>query len=76
VFCRENFSPVDIVDNAALGAVSALGLDFGAVDVKCNRQGTRAAVLEVNTAPGLQGTTLRKYAEALMGLVSETRGGI
>lgn len=42
-------------------AVAALDLDFGAVDVIENKKGVY--VLEVNTAPGLEGTTLEKYAE-------------
>jgi len=39
------------------------GLDFGAVDIIYNRdQG--AFVLEVNTAPGLEGGTVERYVEA------------
>lgn len=44
-------------------AVSSLSLDFGAVDVIVRRNG-EVKVLEVNTAPGLEGTTLQKYKEA------------
>lgn len=48
----------------AIQAVTALGLDFGAVDVMTN--GSEAYVLEVNTAPGLSGTTTReKYVNAI-----------
>ncbi|MNY81884.1 hypothetical protein D3C86_2236870 [compost metagenome] len=46
-------------------AVNALGLDFGAADVIWNDHRKQAFVLEVNTAPGLTGTTLEKYAKAL-----------
>lgn len=49
----------------AIAAVSALGLDFGAVDVVWNNHHQRAYILEVNTAPGLEGTTLTKYANAI-----------
>lgn len=45
-------------------AVEALGLDFGAVDVIT--RGEEAWVLEVNTAPGLQGTTLEVYKDAII----------
>jgi len=48
----------------ALAAVSALGLDFGAVDIIYNEHENQYYVLEVNTAPGLEGTTVEKYAEA------------
>lgn len=45
-------------------AVLGLGLHFGAVDVIYNEKEHKAYVLEVNTAPGLSGTTLEKYVEA------------
>jgi hypothetical protein len=47
-----------------LASVMALGLDFGAVDIVYNENDDKAYVLEVNTAPGLSGTTLEKYVEA------------
>jgi D-alanine-D-alanine ligase-like ATP-grasp enzyme len=40
-------------------------LDFGAVDVIYNRAQDKAYVLEVNTAPGLEGSTLDNYVEAI-----------
>lgn len=53
----------------AVNAVSALGLDFGAVDV-VNAMGTngerRPRVLEVNTAVGLEGTTVEDYVRVLI----------
>lgn len=55
----------------AVAAVEYLGLDFGAVDVIVGRDDGEAYVLEVNTAPGLQGeTTLDFYAEQIVNLVS------
>lgn len=54
-----NVAPSDAVLRAAYDSVQALGLDFGAVDV-ISRQ-DQAWVLEVNTAPGLTGTTLDTY---------------
>lgn len=54
-----NDAPSAAVLRAAFDAVAALGLDFGAVDV-ISRQ-DQAWVLEVNTAPGLTGTTLETY---------------
>lgn len=51
----------------AINAVEALGLDFGAVDIIWNERSDTYYVLEVNTAPGLTGTTLEKYVEAFRG---------
>lgn len=45
-------------------AVSALGLDFGAVDIGELADGT-LLVLEVNRAPGIEGSTLEAYANAI-----------
>ena len=63
VFCKEDVVVPVGVTTASLSAVAALGLDFGAVDVGWTANKERATVYEVNTAPGLQGTTVRKYAE-------------
>jgi Glutathione synthase/Ribosomal protein S6 modification enzyme (glutaminyl transferase) len=48
----------------AIKAVQTCGLDFGAVDVVVKEDGS-VFVLEINTAPGLQGHTVNLYAEAL-----------
>lgn len=72
IFARENVGPVGVLDEAAVAAVQACGLDFGAVDIKCNRQQTKCAVIEVNSAPGLEGTTLDRYASALQELAYES----
>lgn len=54
---------------AATNAVRALGLNFGAVDIVIPRRGRTAIadmpayVLEVNTAPGMVGRTVQRYAE-------------
>jgi hypothetical protein len=68
VFCRDNVSPNPAVTSSAVAAIKALGLDFGAVDVIWNEKQQKAYVLEVNTAPGLEGTTLEKYVNAFKGL--------
>jgi len=53
--------PNENVVQEAIHAVYALGLDFGAVDVIWNEGRQRPYVLEVNTAPGLAGTTTTKF---------------
>lgn len=64
IFARnETHSAPNSADLAAIRAVQHLGLDFGAVDVVHNSRENRSYVLEVNTAPGLEGTTLTEYVE-------------
>ena len=62
VFCRDNVNAPDGVKKAAVDAVKALKLDFGAVDVAYREKEQQAFVLEVNTAPGLEGYTIEAYA--------------
>lgn len=57
---REGEIPKD-VEKQALKAFKLTGLVFGAVDVIYNEKEGKAYVLEVNTAPGLVGTTLENY---------------
>ena len=47
----------------AIHSIQALGLDFGAVDLIVGKDG-RTYVLEVNTAPGIEGITLERYISA------------
>lgn len=63
VFGKPGEVPQSVLD-AGIGAVKALGLDFGAVDVIWNEHQGKAYVLEVNTAPGLSPQTAEKYANA------------
>lgn len=65
VFCREGVVCPEEVSHAAVAAVAALGLDFGAVDVGWNEHYKRPYVYEVNTAPGLEGTTLERYVNKI-----------
>ena len=64
VYVRQNVSAPPCVLEAATKAIIATSLDFGAVDVVYyeRRSGTGAKVLEVNTAPGLAGSTVQDYA--------------
>jgi glutathione synthase/RimK-type ligase-like ATP-grasp enzyme len=63
VFCRDNVYASPEVSVQARKAIVALGLDFGAVDI-IERNG-KVWVLEVNCAPGLVGTTLQSYINAI-----------
>ena len=71
IFAREGVTPDNVpqdVINQAKDAVVHLGLDFGAVDVVYNQNQNQAYVLEINTACGLEGTTLVKYTEAFQAI--------
>jgi len=65
VYCRENVAAPETAIEASIRAVGALGLDFGAVDLGWNEYRAAPCVYEVNTAPGLDGTTPERYGEAL-----------
>lgn len=65
VYCREGYVPSDAAKELAINAVAALGLDFGAVDLIFNQYHNKYYVLEVNTAPGLEGTTLANYVKEI-----------
>lgn len=56
--------PGDVI-NQALLAMEATELDFGAVDVIYNAFRDEATVLEINTAPGLEGSTVDTYIDNL-----------
>ena len=64
IYARNSGTPSEDVVRQAVAAVEASGLDFGAVDVMVDRRDGAAYVLEINTAPGLVGTTVTRYAEA------------
>lgn len=66
VFARQNLGdiPAD-VKVQALKAINMVDLDFGAVDVIWNQLKEEAYVLEINTAPGLEGQTVIDYADML-----------
>jgi glutathione synthase/RimK-type ligase-like ATP-grasp enzyme len=61
VFCRDHLEVPALVASTAIAAVDSLGLDFGAVDILYKESTQEVRVLEINTAPGLEGTTLSRY---------------
>lgn len=72
VFTVTDVNPPQSVLDASTSAVRALGLHFGAVDIRYNPDIAQYCVLEVNSAPALQGTTLERYVAAFTMLHSTT----
>lgn len=65
VFTHEiSFMPPDLQELARV-AVRTLGLDFGALDILYNEQDKRCYVIECNSAPGLGGSTIQMYVDAI-----------
>jgi len=65
IFAREGMILPQGIETLALDAIAALGLDFGACDIIWNEHENKCYILEVNTAPGLEGTTLISYVKAI-----------
>lgn len=68
VFAREDIVEPKELRSIAVNAVKALGLDFGAADIIYNKKEDQCFVLEINTAPGLEGQTLTNYVRVFQEL--------
>ena len=68
IYMRGDVNPPQQVLDYAKRALEATNLTFGAVDVIWNAHAQRAYVLEINTAPGLEGTTLDDYVRYFTGV--------
>jgi hypothetical protein len=68
VFQRNGIEVPEVVRQVARDTLLAVeGLTFGAVDVIFNERANRAYALEINTAPGLEGTTVDDYVTFFRG---------
>ena len=66
VFCSEGVDKSnETLRSLGINSINALGLDFGAVDIIYNAHYNAYYVLEVNSAPGMEGETLTNFIEAL-----------
>lgn len=63
----------DCVRDVGIRAVAALGLDFGAVDILYMESTNTCKVLEVNTAPGIEGDTVTAYYNAFVKEINNGR---
>lgn len=66
VYCRDGVTPPSDAADLAVRAVAACGYEYGAVDLIYNEKRGKCYVLEVNSRPGLMGSTLESYAKALI----------
>ena len=65
VFCRGDIVEPDGLRDLAIKATKALGYSLGAVDIAYNEHHRMCYVLEVNATPGMEGSTLENYANAI-----------
>lgn len=73
VFAHElSYLPEDLV-SVAMQATRALDLDFAALDILYNHRDNQCYVIECNSAPGLDNSSARMYAEAFRRRIA--RGG-
>lgn len=66
VYCRDGLTPPNGAADLAIRATAACGYQYGAVDIIYNEKRNQCYVLEVNSRPGLSGTTLDKYTDAII----------
>jgi hypothetical protein len=64
VYIRNNIIPPEKVLVACHNFIDVSALHFGAIDVIYNQKHDAAYILEVNSAPGLEGRTLLDYSTA------------
>lgn len=68
----DGFKSSAAMRDAANKALAALKLNFGAVDLGVDEKGN-IKVIEVNTAPGIEGNSVKVYAEAILGWINEVK---
>lgn len=67
IFAHKNLNvPEEVLQVARNAAAHLPLLDFGAYDIIYSAATKTALLLEVNSAPGMEGTTLEKYKEAFL----------
>ena len=71
IFAKQDLNVPEGCNEQAIKALAVTGLDFGAVDVIYNERQEMAYALEVNTAPGLEGSTIQDYVEMFQRLKND-----
>ncbi len=69
IFARQGVTAPDVVLSEAKKAVQSLGLDFGAVDIGYVARDNKSYIYEVNTAPGVEGSSIQIYQQAIASLI-------
>ena len=71
VFCRNHRGPIprETITQTGIKALKALGLDFGGIDLLL-KEDDSVVVLEVNSAPGIEGTALREMCDAFTTVIN------
>lgn len=73
IYAREDVElPDKKIEQDSILAVQLCGLHFGAVDVIWNNHRKVGYILEVNTAPGLEGETVNKYVDEFITALNST----
>lgn len=67
IYARNEIAIPEKVSELAKQAALASSLDFGAFDIVYNARHDEAYLLEVNTAPGLSGSTVENYVKMVKG---------
>ena len=65
VFCSENVEEPEGLRELALKASKVTQSDFKGVDVGYNEKKNELFVIEVNSAPGIEGTNVQRYVEVI-----------
>jgi len=71
IYAQEVAYMPDDIEELALNALDALGLDFAAFDVVYNSHENKSYIIEANTAPGLTGTTIQVYADNIRKIIND-----
>lgn len=66
VFCRQNVVEPEGIRELAIAASKVTSSKFKGVDIGYNEKFNQLFVIEVNSAPGMEGTTVQEYAAAIL----------
>lgn len=69
VFCRQNVVEPPGIRELALQARKVTQSDFAGVDIGYDEKNNTCFVIEVNSAPGFEGTTVQEYANVIKGVL-------